>query len=278
MEHALRLFAALVFAATCLSSLARAGDPNVVDPSVPEKYRAEVLRAQQMGRLIFLQDRAAWIATDALEAKNVFKKDKRLRGWIVGESVEPTVVMFIGEAKGNLVELYEVSVDQRGSAKSGLEKFAEGRPLTDFQIHTFKARQLAIEADFQRCSKNYNAVVLPYEDDGKEPGGFFVYLLAATTKPNEIVLGGHVRVKVSADGEKILETKPLSYSCLSLTIAPPRGSKLAVVAVTHLISETPIETHVFLSLQHRVPLDVITKNKLVWGVVDGMISVVDKIP
>lgn len=44
------------------------------------------------------------------------------------------------------------------------------------------------------------------------------------------------------------------------------------VTLSHIVSSTALETHVFLSLVHKTPLYVLTPGKEIWKVTDGDIS------
>jgi hypothetical protein len=115
----------------------------------------------------------------------------------------------------------------------------------------------------------YNFEVLD-DPDGE---GFLVYALAATKDPNEVVAGGHSRITVSKDGTKVESVDRLSRSLLVLPKSGPGGaSKAKALTMTHVVSPTPVETHVFLSLQHKMPFYVATGEKEVWKVEKGTIK------
>ena len=94
-----------------------------------------------------------------------------------------------------------------------------------------------------------NTVILPNTDGG----GFLVYVLATTTVPNVMVLGGHYRFTVTPDGRKIVQADELSRTCLTLDLKPSDKH----VVVTHHVSNAPIETHVFLGLLHKMDIGVV---------------------
>jgi hypothetical protein len=81
---------------------------------------------------------------------------------------------------------------------------------------------------------------------------------------------------VSADGASIVSADRLSQACLTgeLPTAEEDGVPEAFV-VTHLVSPTPVETHVFLSLQYGVPFVVMTGDRTAWSIVDGEIEPYD---
>lgn len=131
----------------------------------------------------------------------------------------------------------------------------------------FRARASAEKARFQKCSQTYNTVILPADMAGEK--GWYVYLLAATTKNDEAVMGGHVRVHVSADGKNILNVKEFTKTCLTMKIA----KNAAGLMVTHLVDKHPVETHVFMSLLYGMPLYV-GASLQTWAVEKGSIRLV----
>jgi hypothetical protein len=126
-----------------------------------------------------------------------------------------------------------------------------------------RARQTAIEALKGRLFKiRYDYVVL----DDPDHSGFLVYALA--TKPSEIVMGGHVRVTVSADGGKAERVDALSRSLL-LSPKPPKGmegQKPLTVSMSQIVSNRPLETCVYMSLHDSVIVSVgmVNDNAKVW--------------
>ncbi len=240
---------------------------------VPEKYQQDVEEATVMGTLIYLKDTAAWIATDEIIERKIVEKDQRLRGWITELNGESWEVIFVGEIDKTFVGLYSVKVKNGHVERDGFKAYPEGVQLSDQQMGMFKARQLAASSDFRPCTPNYNTVVIPYVDSVEEFKGFIVYLLASTTDPESVQIGGHYRVKVSLSGDKITEVKPFSNSCL----VSKKTKRTAALVVSHILSETPEETHVFLSLQHEMPIYVTTiANDLAWSVDGNEIKIMDQ--
>jgi hypothetical protein len=101
-------------------------------------------------------------------------------------------------------------------------------------------------------------------------------VLAASKDPNEIMAGGHFRVSVAPDGKTAEQVDALSRRLLILPKTPP-GSETnkKLLYMTHLVSGTPVETHVFLSLLHRLPFLVVTGRDSAWTVNGDSISKVD---
>jgi hypothetical protein len=106
--------------------------------------------------------------------------------------------------------------------------------------------------------------VLPAELIGQP--GFIVYLLAATTEPGVTVMGGHYRAHMSEDGKRLLGIRPFSKACMEMKPDAPADGKLVGMVVTHLLDPTPVETHVFISLNSRLPL-VVSTGKHLWQIV-----------
>ncbi len=108
----------------------------------------------------------------------------------------------------------------------------------------------------------YNYVVL----DDPDGSGFLVYALAHSK--NEIILGGHFRVTVSADGSKAERVDALSNTLLR---QPPRpkgheGEKPLTVSMSQIVSNKPLETCVYTSLHDKVMVSVgmVNDNAKVW--------------
>lgn len=126
-----------------------------------------------------------------------------------------------------------------------------------------RARQTAIDALKNRLFKiHYDYVVL----DDPDHSGFLVYALA--TKPGEIVMGGHFRVTVSADGGKAERVDALSRSLLFCP-KPPKGlegQKPLTVSMSQVVSNKPLETCVYMSLRDEVIVSVgmVSDNAKVW--------------
>jgi hypothetical protein len=231
---------------------------------VPEELKEQVYFSESIGELIYLKDKAAEIATDILIYNGLLKnKDTTLRGWItVKDDDGAWKVIFISEMEGGFKGHYSVKIRDHKVVKRSFKNHNAALDLTSKQLSMFKARQLAISQNFRRCSINYNTVVIPHEDEETGEKYFYVYLLTASDA-GDIPVIGHHRVKVSQNGDTVLEFTSLSNTCMSL---PPGGT---IRATFHMLGPTPIETHVFFSLQQGYSLEVITvQNRLEWQV-DG---------
>jgi hypothetical protein len=235
---------------------------------VPPDLVEEVALASRMGRLIYAQDGFAARASDAVLAATNGKLDARLRGWVVTREAAAELVTFLGLDGTNTVPLYRVRFADISPLPT-VEMAEPGDIATPEQLGMFSARQKAISRPFGACSKTYNTVVLPASLIGKD--GWLVYLIPGTATPGLVLVGGHYRVHVSADGANVLSVQPFSKSCLTLRSEPPSGGKLVALLVSHLVTQAPVESHVFLSLLHQKPFVVVT-SRGTWEVVGERVS------
>jgi hypothetical protein len=124
----------------------------------------------------------------------------------------------------------------------------------------------------------YNYVVL---DDPTGPG-LLVYLLRPKGSANSVPIGGHYRISVSADGKNITQVDRLSASCLEMDKTGgnlPKGSTVERLVASHIVSATPVETHVFVALQDKVRMTIVTPNKGgIWDVSDGKVTPMNEKP
>jgi hypothetical protein len=113
----------------------------------------------------------------------------------------------------------------------------------------------------------YEYVVL----DDPDGSGFLVYALAQSK--HQIVLGGHFRVTISADGRKAKRVDALSNTLL---ISPPptkgsEGQKPIGITMSQVVSNRPLETGVYLSLHDKVIVFVGMMDGKVWSFIGDKI-------
>ncbi len=208
-----------------------------------------------MGREIYRQDRAAWLATDALLAAHARSELSDIRGWIVVPASTGDVVRFLAADDAGVRARWDVPVDSEGA---GPVREVSESALPPEDLARWTARQTAIaNADPVRCGPALNSVVAR-DPDGP---GWLVWLLTATTQDGVIPIGGHQRLRISADGRILISRERLSAACLNLT-RPDGADGATIPFVTHIVSDGPVETHVFLSIQNQTVIFVGTKDKL----------------
>lgn len=212
-------------------------------------------KVQRLGQALYDQDIAAARGTDALLARFNGQPPEDLAGWIVvGEGRNQTVRFLARDADG-VRAAWDIPV-LNGRAGAVVE--VTDTVLPSEQQAMFRARMTAaVNIGSLRCTPRYNAVVL----DDPDSDGWLVWLLASTNQPNQLIMTGHYRFRISADGSEVLRRDQLSATCIIQTVDPAQG-ELAGLNVSHIVSPLPVETHVFTSLLYRLPVYVVAGDKL----------------
>lgn len=239
---------------------ARASEPGVPEPLSPQAT-ATLHADEVVGRAIYLNDRAAAVATDAALALDTFRKERRVRGWITEAHDDAVTVTFID---GTPAALYRATVSDAGKLVGRVEAYAMPQPLSPFEAGAAAARAAALGAKFQPCSNRYNTVVLPL---GATDDKWLVYLLPATTRHGVVPIGGTYRMTI--DHNTIVAQRPFTKSCIALEDDP----RAVGLMITHLLDPTPTEVHAFWSLWAHKDMYVST-NGAVWAIHDGHIRLV----
>jgi len=256
-----RCLQGLLVLALLLAHPARAAEPP------PPIRTFELLDLQKMGVALYRQDLSAWRATDALRAKVPDLAAAGVKGWIVEDDGKVAKVRFLRDLGPGLEAGYDVEVTSKGA---GPVVEPSDRGLTDEERTMFAARQTAMaNLPPTLCRAGYNSAILK-DPDGD---GWLVWLLAPSPAAGAIPVGGHYRFTISADGRTLERRDALSTSCLVIqTPQLPPGAKPEGLFVNHIVSPTPVETHVFLSLLYRQPFFVGTGKDKLWVVGQGQIA------
>lgn len=244
MKHLSPVLLALVVACAASSTRQR--------PPFPPPDPSKLSPTEALGYQIYQLDRAAWLATDAAHSSGL--RDTPIQGWLVLPSGSTFLVRFIGACASETCSFIDVQLGQQTQSPT-VSTVSPPESLPEGQAAMWRARQLALASPFNPCTPKYNTVVVPAVQDGAEV--WRVYLLAASEVPEEVVLTGHHRITVSADGRTLLSSEALSKSCL--VNRPETGQEVAGLVLTHVLHPEPIETHVFTSLNYRLPLYVGTE-------------------
>lgn len=112
----------------------------------------------------------------------------------------------------------------------------------------------------------YDYVVLN-DPDGKR---LLVYALAATPKSDQVVMAGHFRVTVSADGTKAERVDALSKN---LVHSGPVKTDTVALFLIQIVSNKPVETLIYTSNLAKKPLYVGTPDGKMWEVSEGKMRV-----
>lgn len=209
-------------------------------------------RVIAMGREIFVQDTAASRATDALLRSLSAEEQATIRGWVVLGEGSTRTVRFLKADGDNVAPGWDIVVTNGVAARPipAAETVMAGETLARFE-----ARQTAaINIGALRCGV-YNSVVAR-DPDGE---GWIAWLLASTTQQGVMPIGGHYRFHISADGQTVTSRDQLSNTCMNVAANPPPGpqGQSVGVVVSQIVSQAPVETHVFLSMQFRKPIYVV---------------------
>jgi hypothetical protein len=132
-----------------------------------------------------------------------------------------------------------------------------------------RAKQTAIAAlKGKLFDIHYDYVVL----DDPSRNGFLVYALGSTQKSRQVVLGGHVRVSVSADGGTVKRIDPLSHTLMiedEKHTGLPKGTHLVASDYNQIVSHKPVETLIYISNLSGRPIFVQTPDGKMWQVGNG---------
>lgn len=217
----------------------------------------------EIGRAIYEDDFVSAKATDLVVAQ--VPDENRVRGWVTTRTQDGWRVDFYAPEADGFFSHYRVAFPHP-PRQGRVTVLDPPERLDATRSAMVRARRLAERARFPRCDRPYNVVVLPAQLLGRT--GFIVYMLAAHAMHDEVVVGGHARIHVSEDGNRLLEVFPLSKGCM--VMPPPRSFKVESIVVTTLVADTPLETHVFLSYLHQKPVIVMVPRTEQLFVVDPL--------
>lgn len=105
--------------------------------------------------------------------------------------------------------------------------------------------------------------------------GFLVYALGQGPRRGDVVIHGHFRVTVNADGTKAERVEPLSKSLLIANRKGerlPKGYKQVAYGTVQIVGTQPLETLVYASNMLRQPIAVATMDRQTWFIEKGRIT------
>lgn len=246
---------------------------------IPFEMRKQVRNSEIIGRQIYILDKVSAIATDVLREKVPSFHEKNLAGYLPfqegDDDLRPKasfLVSFFTKEEPMRIA-YEIRV--KPDAAPEFSAFDPPKPALRPFVHMAKARQAAVAA-LPSHPQPINPLILPAELLGEK--GMMVYLIAGTTKPDIAVFGRHYRVLMPEDGGPPSYVMPLSKGILELPTKPStQGGTVEAMFVTHLLTDWPLETHVFVSLLTHKQVYVGTKVGI-WCVDGDKIRFVDDRP
>lgn len=251
----------------------RTGEHRTVN-TVPAQLQPAVTRAEFLGRQMYLHDRAAWLATDAMLAEKRMRPLKeRLGGWVTEPSALGVRVIFFSN-DDTPQRLYEIDVDERERLSDPALESPE--PLTADHIAQLRARAQAQQQSYMACAQQYNTVVLPAAD------GIHVYMMPGFVRNDVYPIGGYHLYRFDSSGRDILSSRKFTNGCLDLDESAAASKKSddgfepIGMMFSHLLDPQPTEVHVFVSLYAKRPFAITTVgNDTLWMIDDGRISVID---
>ncbi|HKW11604.1 MAG TPA: hypothetical protein VJO33_14560 [Gemmatimonadaceae bacterium] len=215
--------------------------------SGPAQRRLDEISAR--GRALAAYQRAAWTASRQLLAKN--PDPWKVSRYVAYHADSGWVVAF-----GRLCatrDTFYVSYIAMPAAVNGLrvdslfefEAFAEPGADTDFLVRAARAMDNAVMAHGHK-PRAYTAAAIPGGD-----GDWFVYLMPSADAANVWPLGDDVRYRFSADGERLLEARPMHVGM----VADGRGSALRDEPedsdVFHVLAQRPSAPELVVTVHHR---------------------------
>jgi len=222
---------------------------------------------------LFREDRAAWIATDAVVARGIVERNlSRASGWLATQ-LDPAGnewnVAFTGSAEGRNFAYADVTIDFRAEnpAASTRENIPE-RDLSPIEEVLAVGRDGFRDKDWLRCSASYNTSAQLFIDEGKEY--VVIRMLPASVNANVRPMGGFHRFRVPLADEAGVEHFAQTRSCLDDT--SPAG---AIFMMSLINSETPTEFDVFTSLSYQRPHYIATTAGA-WAIEAGHIRWIGK--
>jgi hypothetical protein len=253
----------LLFSALLLTACAGTGGGPSNGSGTPEQWDVPLDAAEQdliaeverEGQTLYRKDQYAAQATRALLAALDLADYPDIIGWVGYERGQDYVVTFYERSSDEISLIADIHFGANDEYNIEIEP---DRVISDEELSMLDARTAAIEDGFNSCSDRFNSVVMPIDTDEE---AWVVYILAATTNPNAIVVGGHSRIRVDKHTNEVLEVEALSSSCLTLDKSKLNapGSEGAMILVTHRASPMPTPIHPFLSLLHQRPVIVLSE-------------------
>jgi hypothetical protein len=234
---------------------------------IPPDLREQVERSSAVGQQLYVLDKVAALGTDVLLANVSDLRNAGVVGYLplqMGDAQgKPTgtyVVAFFTPDSPPRVK-YEIHV--AANTPPRFEAFEPPKDGSPGFADLVQARQLAIAA-MPGSAQPINPVLLPAAD---VDDSVLVYLLAGTKQPDVAVLGRHFRALVPLGGTRVSSMQPLSNGALEVPTRDDSGKPVAALMVSHVVTDFPLETHVFASLLHQKTIYVATRRGL-WRI-DG---------
>lgn len=203
-----------------------------------------------LGQALYQYDQAAWHGTDAFLADLPDGFDNgTVRGYVVTPHEKPKWLNVVFRSDEGVI--WEARV--KGKRVRDARWLAQPRALSKDEQARVDAVDTAIPEVTEACQDRLpmNTAVLPVPDSDD----LYVYVLSPMKDMGEAVFGRHHRIRVSGNGLTLINSRTFTKSCLVVSAHTDRGERVGITA-SHLLDPFPQETHVFVSLQHDLPVYV----------------------
>lgn len=240
-------------------------------PAQAQDYKSEIANAEVLGRMIYEQDVAGWVATDELLADKAYVETvtPNLKGWVSIKDGKNYKTVFIGVYDGTPKAVFEVISKKRKIKDS--QKIPKGRLLSENELVRWSARQKIIGESFEHCPQftPMNTIVIPVPNDVENR--LYAYLFSASKKSSDIVFGKHYRFMLSSDAAEVLDKRDYSKSCIAIN--RPTSQNAVGAVISHIMRPHPEEHHVFANLSQRLDIYVmIPETSQLWKIHNGKVS------
>lgn len=225
---------------------------------------------ERLGNELYRRDLISARATEVVLKTQPAARSLKARGWVTEPHQNGGVVYFIAETASGPCLSYTVTF--RGSDKPEVND-VRGQPVPPNIAVRDKARQTAVAALKGKVFNiSYDFEVL----DDPDGNGFLVYALAATGKPGDVVVSGHFRVTVSADGARAERVDALSKSVMienKNQNHSPAGYHDVATYYNQIVSDKPVETLVYANRLLGKDLYVGTPDRKIWCIHNGRMTI-----
>lgn len=225
---------------------------------------------EALGQALYARQRMTEIALDFV-GEYFDPEAEGITAWVMEDSGKDVVMSFLAFPEGQPT----VVVDARFSGLFIPELIPGPTPLGPRQRALLQARATVRPLVDTPCAERYDSLSVRHP----RTGGLLVYAMPLAADPDEVLLGGHYRFHLDDTGTEVRASDALSTACTRTSVESLRTTTLETgVAVRNLLDDTPHEVHVYLSLRHKIPLHVISRDLRLWEIRDGRMRVVRERP
>jgi hypothetical protein len=225
----------------------------------------DIATLERLGNELSYRDHIASHTSDLILSQHPELKKVWLQSWISELHKDRDVIYWCAQTERGLVPEYKVTYPKAGGVHVDN---IQGQKLPEGIVARFRARDTAMKASTGKLNVAYAARYNFELLDDPDGSGFLVYALAATNKIGEQLFGGHLRISVSADGNKAERIDKLSKGILQAH-PPGREKELDLIAFYDPSGNIPPETYIYSSKLYNLPLFLAMKDGSRWEIWNG---------